>query len=153
MSADGTALEWAFSEHEPEKLVGFVVVFVLGPGAADIAEGGICGEDHERVVNGSEVGQLSIFQIVVGLHVEGVATYIGLPLGRDLIECLLGRLSLNTVVRPGWLSRCLDVLDRGAKGSLKVFQRIQDVEAECSFNGPSQHSINMNIKSISKEIK
>ena len=60
--------------------MGFVVVLILGACAADVSEGSISSKNHKRIVNGTEVGELGIFKIVVSLHVERVVTDIGLPL-------------------------------------------------------------------------
>jgi hypothetical protein len=86
LTADHASLERALPEHEPEEFVGLVVVFVLRAGAADVSEGGIGGEYDEGVVDGAEVGQLGVFQVVIGLEVEGVVAVEGLPFVGDLVE-------------------------------------------------------------------
>lgn len=120
--------------------MGLVVVLVLGAGAADIPEWGISSEDDEGVVDGSEVGELGILQVVEGLHVEGVPAHEGLPLLGHLIECFLGRLGLHAVVRAGRFRERFYVLDGGAKGSFQISQGVHDVEAECLLYGSSQHA-------------
>lgn len=55
LSADTAALERTLPQHNPHGLVSFVVVFVLRARAVDEAERRIRGEDHQRVVNRTEV--------------------------------------------------------------------------------------------------
>ena len=89
----------------------FVVVFVLGACAANVSEGSISSEDDQGIVDSTEVSELSILKIIVGLHIEGVGARISLPLSCYFIECLLGGLSLNTVVKTSGFCVGFDVLD------------------------------------------
>ncbi len=86
LAADHASLQRALPEHEPEEFVGFVVVFVLRAGAADVSEGGIGGEYDQGIVDGAEVGELGVFQVVIGLEIEGVVAVESLPFVGDLVE-------------------------------------------------------------------
>jgi hypothetical protein len=101
LAAVDAALEGAFTEHQPDELVGFIVVLVGGAGAADEAEGGVGGENDGGVVDGPKVGQLDAFEVVIGLQIEGVASEVGLPFGRHLVEALSGQVGLLTVFIAG----------------------------------------------------
>jgi len=83
--------------------VWFVIVFVLGASAADVPEWSISSEYNQGIVNGSEVGELGAFEVIISLEVEGVVAVESLPFVGDLIEGFGGKIGLDAVVLSGWL--------------------------------------------------
>ena len=104
--------------------MGFVIVLVGGPRAANEAEGGVCGEDNSGIIDGSKVGELDSLEIVIGLQVEGVAAEVRLPFRGNLIETLGGEVGLDAVLDTGGLEGGLDVLARGDDCLLEVAEGV-----------------------------
>ena len=104
--------------------MGFVIVLVGGAGAADEAEGGVGGEDNSWIIDGSKVGELDSFKIVIGLQVEGVAAEVGLPFRGNLIKTLGCEVGLHAVLDTRGLEGGLDVLARGDHCFLEVAEGV-----------------------------
>lgn len=124
LAAGHASLERAFPEHQPQQLVGFVIVLVGGAGAADEAEGGVGGEDNSWIIDGSKVGELDSLKIVIGLQVEGVAAEVGLPFRGNLIKTLGCEVGLHAVLDTRGLEGGLDVLARGDHCFLEVAEGV-----------------------------
>jgi hypothetical protein len=104
--------------------VGLVIVFVLGACASNVSEGGVGSEYDQGIVDGSEVGELGAFEVIIGLEVEGVVAVEGLPFVCDLIECFGSKIGLDAVVLAGWFEGGLDVLDGSLDGILNSLESV-----------------------------
>lgn len=124
LAAVHAALQRALPEHQPQQLVGFVVVLVGGAGAADEAEGGVRSEDNSWIIDGSEVGELDSLEIVIGLQVEGVAAEVRLPFRGNLIKTFGSEVGLDAVLDTRGLEGGLDVLARGDDCLLEVAEGV-----------------------------
>lgn len=108
----------------------FIVVLVGRPWAPDEPEGSICCENDCWIIDGSKVGKLDTFQIIIGLEVERISSKVGLPLWWNLIKSLGSQVGLNAVLDTWWFEGGFEVLSGGKEGLLKAASRVEDVEAE-----------------------
>lgn len=113
--------------------MGFIVVFVGGSAAAYKSERGICGEDDGGVVDGSEVGKLYTFEIVISLEIKWISAKVSLPFRGDLIKTFSSKIKLSAVLRTAGLENRLQMFARSYDCLFYVSQGIKYVEAESEF--------------------
>ena len=119
--------------------MGFVVVFVGGAWAADKPEGSIGSEYNSWVIDGSEVGELDSFKIVIGLEVEGIASEMSLPLGWHLIETLGGEIGLLIVLVTSGLEGGFEMFAGSEDSFLGIAKGVEYVETHAEFESSCQH--------------
>ena len=129
LTAAHASLERSFSKHDPHELVSFVVIFVGGSAATDKPEGSISSKDYCWVIDGSEVGKLHTFEIVISLEIEWISTEVSLPLGWNLIETLSCKVELGAVLETAGLKNSLQMFFWGSDCFFYVSESVKYVEA------------------------
>jgi len=113
--------------------VSFIVVFVGGSTAAYESEGSIRSKDYCWVVDGSEVGELYTFEIVIGLKVKWVSAEVSLPFRWDLIKALGCQVKLGAVLQTAGLEYSFQMFPWSSNYFLYIFEGVEYVEAESEF--------------------